>query len=169
MNISRFKDHLKWRIVSLILSNIPHLSKIPHVSPHNPFPSLRSFSPAWLVACLVVFEEHLSRLDELIIRRLVQTTTRQSVLCYKTLCALCALYAVCFMLCVVCCVLCASHCYMLWRRGVSAEDSWRHWKCSITWCKGPYICAPIYHSYKIHNLSPSCRCVHRAVCDLDCS
>ena len=64
------------------------------------------------------------------------------------------------MLCVICCVLCAV-CYVLpfatylWQKGISAEDSWRHWKCSITWCKGPYICAPIYHSYKIHNLSPS--------------
>ena len=172
MNISCFKDLLKWQIVvsycrtflTCQRSLMWVLTTLFQVFDHSRLPGL----------LLVVFEEHLSRLDELIIRRLVQTTTRQSVLCNRTLCAVCVLYAVCPMLCAICCVLCAV-CYVLpfatylWQKGISAEDSWRHWNCSITWCKGPYICAPIYHSYKIHNLSPSCRCVHRAVCDLDCS
>ena len=139
------------------------LVKDPSCESLQPF-SKSSIILACLVACLVVFEEHLSRLDELIIRRLVQTTTRQSVLCNTTLCAVCA---ICCVLCTMCYVLPIATC--LWRKGWSAEDAWRHCKCSITRCKGPYISAPIHHHYKIHYFSPSYRCVHRAVCDLDCS
>ena len=81
------------------------LVKDPSCESSQPF-SKSSIILACLVACLVVFEEHLSRLDELIIRRLVQTTTRQSVLCNTTLCAVCAIccviYAVSYVLCAMC-------------------------------------------------------------------
>ena len=77
------------------------LVKDPSCESLQPF-SKSSIILACLVACLVVFEEHLSRLDELIIRRLVQTTTRQSVLCNRTLCAVCAICCVLSVLYAVC-------------------------------------------------------------------